>query len=58
MEFTEMLDVANWVHHRPYLYPMGRINWMSQKKAIAAMKALMAEEEGEEEGMLLSSFIV
>ncbi|BHF75701.1 Radial spoke head protein 4 A [Sparganum proliferum] len=48
LEFTELLDLANWVHHRPYLYGIGRINWMSTKKAAKAYKALMAEEEGEE----------
>lgn len=45
MEFTEMLDLANWVHHRPYLYPIGRVNWISKKKSAAAIKAIMAEEE-------------
>ncbi|VDK50862.1 unnamed protein product, partial [Dibothriocephalus latus] len=48
LEFTELLDLANWVHHRPYLYGIGRINWISTKKAAKAYKALMAEEEGEE----------
>lgn len=49
-EFEELLDLATWVHHRPYIYPQGRVNWMTQKKAAVAYKALMAEEETEEEG--------
>lgn len=50
MEFADLLDPSNWVHHRPFIYSIGRINWLSRKKAAAAMKAIEAEEEDEEEG--------
>ncbi|VDM31608.1 unnamed protein product, partial [Hydatigera taeniaeformis] len=50
MEFADLLDPSNWVHHRPFIYSIGRINWLSSKKAAAAMKAIEAEEEGEDEG--------
>ncbi|EUB60383.1 Tyrosine-protein kinase transmembrane receptor ROR1 [Echinococcus granulosus] len=53
MEFEDLLDPSNWVHHRPFIYSIGRINWLSRKKAAAAMKAIEAEEEDEEEGATL-----
>eukprot|EP00108_Taenia_solium_P002002 TsM_000933000 transcript=TsM_000933000 gene=TsM_000933000 len=53
LEFADLLDPSNWVHHRPFIYSIGRINWLSSKKAAAAMKTIEAEEEDEEEGATL-----
>lgn len=47
MEFGDLLDPINWVHHKPFIFSNGLISWMSRRQAAEAIKAMIAR--GEEE---------
>jgi radial spoke head protein 4A len=41
----QLLNVANWVHHTPYILPQGRVTWEAPK----VIKEKTEEEKEEEE---------
>uniref|UniRef100_A0A0R3TI41 Glutathione S-transferase n=1 Tax=Rodentolepis nana TaxID=102285 RepID=A0A0R3TI41_RODNA len=47
MEFGDLMDPINWVHHKPFIFSNGLISWMSRRQAAEAIKELI--EKGEEE---------
>ncbi|VUZ45027.1 unnamed protein product [Hymenolepis diminuta] len=47
MEFGDLLEPINWVHHKPYIFSNGLISWMSRRQAAEAIKEMIAR--GEEE---------